>query len=80
MTRLLSDNQSTLFSHYRIESNANNEIFLEVNLEHLIKVVRSAESAGKAHNEACTVANDQVVVSVLPFTRRTVTGEFMRER
>ncbi|BEJ16983.1 hypothetical protein CspHIS471_0603840 [Cutaneotrichosporon sp. HIS471] len=35
----------TLFDHFRIESNNNNEIWLEVNLDALLKVLRSADTS-----------------------------------
>ncbi|GMK54198.1 hypothetical protein CspeluHIS016_0107840 [Cutaneotrichosporon spelunceum] len=37
--------QPTLFDHYRIESNNNNEIWLEINLDALLKVLRSADTS-----------------------------------
>jgi hypothetical protein len=46
LTWLLS--QSTLFTEYRIESHSDNEIWLEVHLDPLLKVLRSADSSGKS--------------------------------
>ncbi|BEI93921.1 uncharacterized protein CcaverHIS019_0603800 [Cutaneotrichosporon cavernicola] len=40
----------TLFDHFRIESNNNNEIWLEVNLDALLKVLRSADTSSGIAN------------------------------
>ncbi|AGV14263.1 HUS1 checkpoint protein, variant [Cryptococcus neoformans var. grubii H99] len=42
---------STLFEDYRIESNSNNEIWVEVNLDSLVKVLRSADNSVGGINE-----------------------------
>ncbi|WVN86024.1 uncharacterized protein L203_101182 [Cryptococcus depauperatus CBS 7841] len=42
---------TTLFDGYRIESNSNNEIWVEVNLDSLAKVLRSADSSVGGINE-----------------------------
>lgn len=39
--------QPTLFDHFRIESNANNEIWLEINLDALLRVLKSADSSSR---------------------------------
>ena len=39
-------NQSTLFSQFRIESNNENEIWLELKLDALLKVLKSADGSG----------------------------------
>jgi hypothetical protein len=39
--------QDTLFSSYRIESNNNNEIWLEIQVEALLRVLKSCEASGK---------------------------------
>lgn len=36
-----------MFRDYKIESNSENEIWLEVNLDALLKVLRSADNSGK---------------------------------
>lgn len=38
--------QPTLFHHFRIESNSDNEIWLELQLDPLLKVLKSADSSG----------------------------------
>lgn len=43
LTRL----QDTLFTSFRIESNNDNEIWLEINLDSLLKVLRSADNSGE---------------------------------
>ncbi|KAL7420160.1 DNA damage checkpoint control protein [Cryptotrichosporon argae] len=43
--------QTTLFSGYRIESNNDNEIWLEVNLDALIRVLRSADTSAGISSE-----------------------------
>lgn len=52
--------QDTLFSGYRIESNNNNEIWLEIQVEALLRVLKSCEASGQL---SCTVllgqADDQ---------------------
>jgi hypothetical protein len=45
--RSSADQQETLFSGYRIESNNNNEIWLEINVEALLRVLKSCDSSGK---------------------------------
>ncbi|ORY30828.1 checkpoint protein Hus1/Mec3 [Naematelia encephala] len=42
----------TLFEEFRIESNSNNEIWLEVHLDALLKVLRSADSSAGSTGEA----------------------------
>ena len=44
----LSIVQSTLFDNFRIESNNDNEIWLDIHLEALLKVLRSADSSGES--------------------------------
>ena len=41
-----ADAQETLFKDYRIESNNNNEIWLEISLDSLLKILRSADNSG----------------------------------
>ncbi|WVR03258.1 hypothetical protein IAU60_000249 [Kwoniella sp. DSM 27419] len=52
----------TLFDNFKIESNANNEIWLEVNLESLLKVLRSADSSvggiGESRQSAALTDSD----------------------
>ncbi|RSH84667.1 uncharacterized protein EHS24_006191 [Apiotrichum porosum] len=56
--------QPTLFDHFRIESNANNEIWLEINLDALLRVLKSADSSsgsggdGGRHNAASLTESD----------------------
>ncbi len=40
--------QPTLFAGFRIESNSDNEIWLEVNLDSLLKVLKSADNSGES--------------------------------
>lgn len=40
--------QDTLFRNFRIESNNNNEIWLELHLDALLKVLRSADSSSES--------------------------------
>lgn len=40
--------KDTLFSEFRIESNSNNEIWLEIHLEALLRVLRSCETSGQS--------------------------------
>ena len=42
----VSNTQPTLFTGFKIESNSDDEIWLEVNLDSLLKVLRSADSSG----------------------------------
>ncbi|ORX34922.1 checkpoint protein Hus1/Mec3 [Kockovaella imperatae] len=42
----------TLFTQFRIESNNDNEIWLEINLDALLKVLKSADSSAGTTNEA----------------------------
>ncbi|WRT63399.1 uncharacterized protein IL334_000304 [Kwoniella shivajii] len=48
---------STLFDAYKIESNANNEIWLELHLDSLLKVLRSADSSVGSVNESRNTAS-----------------------
>ncbi|KAL1408920.1 Checkpoint protein hus1 [Vanrija albida] len=56
----------TLFDHYRIESNANNEIWLEINLDAFLKVLKSADttsgSAGDNPRQNATSLTDSDVM------------------
>jgi hypothetical protein len=45
MKLLEAHKQETLFHSFRIESNSDNEIWLEVQLDSLLKVLRSADSS-----------------------------------
>lgn len=38
--------QETLFKDYRIESNNNNEIWLEISVDSLLKILKSADNSG----------------------------------
>jgi hypothetical protein len=44
--RAAADAQNTLFQDFRIESNNNNEIWIELQLDSLLRVLKSAESCG----------------------------------
>ena len=43
---MIADIQDTLFREFRIESNNQNEIWIELHLDALLKILRSAESCG----------------------------------
>lgn len=43
-----TEQQDTLFKDFRIESNNNNEIWLELQLDALLKILKSAESCGES--------------------------------
>nr|XP_019006285.1 HUS1 checkpoint protein [Kwoniella mangroviensis CBS 8507]OCF69746.1 HUS1 checkpoint protein [Kwoniella mangroviensis CBS 8507] len=47
---------STLFDAYKIESNANNEIWVELHLDSLLKILRSADSSVGSINESRSTA------------------------
>ncbi|WWC85520.1 uncharacterized protein L201_000384 [Kwoniella dendrophila CBS 6074] len=47
---------ATLFDSYKIESNANNEIWLELHLDSLLKVLRSADSSVGSISESRSTA------------------------
>ncbi|WWC67135.1 uncharacterized protein I206_101042 [Kwoniella pini CBS 10737] len=47
----------TLFDNYKIESNANNEIWVELHLDSLLKVLRSADSSVGSINESRSTAS-----------------------
>ena len=44
---LLIFRKNTLFDDYKIESNSANEIWLEINLDSLLKALRSADSSSQ---------------------------------
>ena len=46
---MIADIQDTLFREFRIESNNQNEIWIELHLDALLKILRSAESCGTSN-------------------------------
>ncbi|WVQ93978.1 hypothetical protein IAU59_001056 [Kwoniella sp. CBS 9459] len=60
--------QSTLFDSYKIESNANNEIWLELHLDSLMKVLRSADSSvgglGESARNTATLSDADVTLKL----------------
>lgn len=46
--RAYTDQQETLFSNFRVESNNKNEIWLELHLDALLKVLKSADSSSES--------------------------------
>ncbi|WVF66361.1 hypothetical protein IAT40_001101 [Kwoniella sp. CBS 6097] len=59
---------STLFDAYKIESNANNEIWLELHLDSLMKVLRSADSSvgglGESTRNTATLSDADVTLKL----------------
>ncbi|OCF33100.1 HUS1 checkpoint protein [Kwoniella heveanensis BCC8398] len=59
---------STLFDSYKIESNANNEIWLELHLDSLMKVLRSADSSvggiGESTRHTATLSDADVTLKL----------------
>ena len=54
--------QETLFSGYRIESNSNNEICLEIHLEALLRVLKSCETCSVSAKITCFWYRADVIV------------------
>ena len=55
--------QDTLFRDFRIESNNNNEIWIELHLDPLLKILRSAEACGACLPSSTLPLDDNVTVS-----------------